>query len=100
MDHGPRFHARRWLRAGFLRLGLARQFPNDGTQILYGMAGAHNEAADGEKNRGRGAERFDIIASFNLDLAKLAGLRLPASEYLPATNRPRCRTRMLDEDKL
>jgi len=51
MDHGPRFHARRSLRTGFLRLGYARQFPHDGAQSLYGMAGAHDEAADGEENR-------------------------------------------------
>ncbi len=62
MDHGQRLHARRSLRAGFLRLGRARRISHEGAQRIHGMAGAHDEAADGEENRRCRAERFDIIA--------------------------------------
>ena len=44
---GSELHARRSLRAGFLRLGYARRISHEGAQRLHGMAGTHDEAPDG-----------------------------------------------------
>jgi hypothetical protein len=51
----------------FYGWGRARWVSHEGSQRLHGIAGAHDEAADGAEICRRRAERFVIIASLRSD---------------------------------